>query len=201
MKNKKIKFAGPSKKMRDALEREGLNVAWPEEVHDEEQLAFDGLFTTGNDWEKLVCIDLRNYVSLGYKAGCDNAIAAELQSAYDNFDVDEELKLNMQGTESERRARGVPDAARLLKDMQDEEKALERFAEVANAVAEGREIPPAEKEPKVGETIHITPQMAKDLVDYLKIAYPLMNNLAKSDFCGYINTLNDKLGIYERFNG
>lgn len=164
MKNKKIKFAGPSKKMRDALEGEGLKVAWPEEVHDEEQLAFDGIFTTGDDWEKLVCIDLRNYVSLGYKAGCDNAIAAELQSAYDNFDVDEELKLNMQGTESERRERGVPDAARLLEDMQEQEKRLERFAEVANAVAEGREIPAKEDSVEVS----ISGKHAKRVADLLE---------------------------------
>lgn len=149
MKTKKIRFAGPSKKMMAALEKEGLNVCWPSEVHDEEQLAFDATFCTGADWEKSLCIDLRDTPALDTKSGVDKAVAAELQEEYDNFDIDEQMYLNLQGSPSERESRGVPNAARLLEDMQEQEKRLERFAEVAEAVADGREIPAAEDTAKV----------------------------------------------------
>lgn len=141
MKTKKIRFAGPTKKMMDALENEGLYVYWPVDIYDEEQLAFDATFCTGADWEKSLCIDLRNTPALDTKSGVDKAVAAELQEEYDNFDIDEEMKLNLEGTPSDRAARGVPDVARLFEDMKEQQKRLKRFAEVADAVAEGRKIP------------------------------------------------------------
>lgn len=163
MKTKKIKFAGPSKKMMEALENEGLYVRWPTDIHDEEQLAFDATFCTGNDWEKILCIDLRNMTALDTKSGVDKAVAAELQEEYDNFDIDEKMQINLQGSESEREARGVPDAARLLEDMQEQEKRLKRFADVADAVAEGREIPAEEDTAEVT----ISGKNAKRLCDIL----------------------------------
>lgn len=141
MKNKKIKFAGPSKKMAEALGNEGLRIDWPKTIHDREDLAIEATFYTGCDWEKGVLIDLRDMLALESKAGVDNAVANQFREAYDNFDIDEEMQLNLQGSASEREARGVPDAARLLEDMKEQEKCLKRFAEVAEAVAEGREIP------------------------------------------------------------
>lgn len=201
MKKKVIKFAGPSKKMMAALENEGLSVDWPTTVKGENDLAVEGTFYTGCDWEKIVTIDLRDKEAVGTKSGVDNAIAYELREAYEAFDVNEELKLNMEGSAEEREARGVPDAARLLEDMQEQGKRLQRFAEVAEAVAEGRETPPKEQEPQDGETIHITPQMARDIAWYLKIAYPMMNNLGKSDVAGFINALNRKLGVKGHFRG
>lgn len=137
----KIKFAGPTKKMAEALENEGLHVTWPKAVKENVDLAIEGTFYTGCDWEKIVTIDLRDKVGIESKSGVDNAIAYALREAYENFDIDEEMQLNLQGSASERKARGVPDAARLLEDMQEQEKLLERFAEVADAVAEGRKIP------------------------------------------------------------
>lgn len=144
MKTKKIKFAGPTKKMMDALENEGLRIDWPKTIHDREDLAIDATFYTGCSWEKSVLIDLRDMLALESKAGVDNAVANQFREAYDNFDIDEEVQLNLQGSASEREARGVPDAVRLLEDMQEQEKMLKRFAEVAEAVAEGREIPAEE---------------------------------------------------------
>ena len=160
----KIKFAGPSKKMAEALENEGLHVEWPKTVKDEGDLAVEGLFHTGCDWEKIVTIDLRDKVALGSKEGVDNAIAYELREAYENFDIDEEMQLNLQGSAAEREARGVPDAARLLEDMQEQEKRLERFADVAEAVAEGREIPAEEDSVEVS----ISGKDAKRVADLLE---------------------------------
>ena len=134
MKTKKIKFAGPSKKMMEALENEGLIITWPKTVKEESDLAIEGTFYTGCDWEKLVSIDLRGKVGLQSKTGVDNAIAYQLREAYENFDIDEEVRLNIGGN-------GAPDAARLVEDIQEQEKRLERFTDVAYAVAEGREIP------------------------------------------------------------
>lgn len=195
------KFVGPSKRMAEALENEGLRVDWPETIEGKEDLAIEATFYTGMDWEKCVTIDLRNEGKLKTKNDVDRAIANQLDVEYACFSVDDEMALHMQGTEAERRARGVPEAARLLEDMQEQEKCLKRFSDVADAVANGREIPHEYDEARDGEDIHLTPEMAKGIRDYLKMAYPMMNNLAKCDLCNYINTLNSKLGSEEVFNG
>lgn len=146
MKDKAKKFVGPTKKMADALEAEGLHVTWPKVINDENDLAIEGSFTTGEGWEKLVMIDLRNEGDLSTKSNVDAAISNQLDEAYENFSIDDELKLNMEGTEEERIARGVPDAARLLEDMQEQDKRLKRFSAVAEAVSSGRPVPPDEDE-------------------------------------------------------
>lgn len=163
-----MKYAGPTKKMMQALEDEGLNIAWPKtgNVKDEELLAIDATFYTGCDWEKLVLIDLRRMLAIDSKAGVDNAVANQLQEAYDNFDIDEEMKVNMG-------ANGAPDAERLLEDMKEQESCLKRFAEVANAVAEGRPVPPKETGEENEETVHITPETAS------RICY-LLNTLTRA---------------------
>lgn len=154
--------------MMDALENEGLYITWPKAVKEEGDLAIEGTFYTGCDWEKVVTIDLRNKVGIESKSGVDNAIAYELREAYENFDIDEEMSLNLQVSASERKARGVPDAPRLLEDVQEQEKMLERFADVADAVAEGRKIPAKEDSAE----ITISGQEAKRVADILeKIAY------------------------------
>ena len=141
MKGKRIKFAGPTKKMVEALEAEGLHIDWPKVVNSNSDLAIEGTFYTGCDWEKLVLIDLRDKIALDTKAGVDNAISYELDEAYENFSIDEELKMNLQGSQEEREARGVPDAERLLEDMQEQDACLKRFAEVAEAISSGRPVP------------------------------------------------------------
>ena len=165
----KIKFAGPTKKMAEALENEGLHVTWPKAIEDEEDLAIEATYYTGiNDYEKCVTIDLRDKVGIGSKAGVDNAIAYELREAYEAYDVNEELALNLQGSAAEREARGVPEAADLLADLQEAEKCLERFADVADAVASGSPIPKKEDEAE----ITIRGKDAKRVCDLLeKIAY------------------------------
>lgn len=141
MKEKKIKYVGPSKKMAEALEAEGLYIEWPKAIKSNSDLAIEGMFYTGCDWEKLVLIDLRDEGDLSTKANVDAAISNQLDEAYENFSIDEELKMNLQGSQDEREARGVPDAERLLEDIQEQDACLKRFAEVAEAVSSGRPIP------------------------------------------------------------
>jgi hypothetical protein len=146
MKKNTIKFAGPSKKMMDALENEGLYVDWPKKIESEGDLAIEGTFYTGCDWEKIVTIDLRDEKDrdLSKKSEVDAAISRQLDEAYGAFDVDEEMKLNMEGSEEERAARGVPDAERLLADMKEQEERLRRFSIVADAVYRGKPVPKEE---------------------------------------------------------
>ena len=165
---KTIKFAGPSKKMMEALENEGLNIQWPKAGNlKEENLAIEGTFYTGADWEKLVVIDLRDKCGLSSKSGVDYAIAKELVDAYEAFDIDEEMQLYLQGTTDERQARGVPDAARLLEDMKEQEERLNRFSDVADAVAGGRPVPPEHDNRKI-EIDGNTAEQIVALLEYAK---------------------------------
>lgn len=168
MKEKAKKFIGPSKKMAEALEAEGLYVTWPSVIKNEGDLAIEGSFTTGEGWEKLVIIDLRDKLALGTKTGVDNAIAYELTAAYEAFDVDEELKLNLG-------ANGAPDAEHLLEDMKEQEKCLKRFSDVADAVASGRPLPPKEDE-EDRETVHIMPETASRICYLLNILTRAVGN-------------------------
>ena len=187
MKDKAKKFVGPTKKMADALEAEGLHVTWPKVINDDNDLAIEGSFTTGDGWEKLVLIDLRDEGDLSTKANVDAAISNQLDEAYENFSIDEELKLNMEGTEEERIARGVPDAARLLEDMQEQDKCLKRFAAVAEAVSSGRPVPPESDNRK----IEIDGATAENIVALLEYA---MNHGASEEHCKpIIEELNRKL--------
>lgn len=156
-----MKFAGPTKKMMQALEDEGLNIRWPDAgtVKDENTLAIEGTFYTGTagQYEKLVLIDLRNEGDLSTKSNVDAAISNQLDEAYENFSVDEEMQLNMG-------ANGAPDAAELLADMQEQDSRLKRFAEVAEAVSSGREIPAEEDNTE----ITISGKDAMRIVELLK---------------------------------
>lgn len=186
-----VKYVGPSKKMAEALEKEGLRIDWPPtgNIEDVELLAIDAIFETGCDWEKSVLIDLRDMLALDTKAGVDNAIANQLQEAYDNFDIEEEMAMHLEGTAREREKRGVPDAARLLEDMKEQDSRLKRFAEVANAVAEGRKIPAESDEVK----IEIDGATAENIVSLLEYA---MNHGASEAHCKpIIDELNRKLGM------
>ena len=146
MKKNTIKFAGPSKKMADALENEGLYVDWPKNIESDGDLAIEGTFYTGCDWEKIVTIDLRDEKDrdLSKKSEVDAAISKQLDEAYGAFDVDEEMKLNMEGSEEERAARGIPDSERLLEDMKEQEERLRRFSIVADAVYRDKPVPKEE---------------------------------------------------------
>ena len=137
MKDKAKKFVGPTKKMADALETEGLHVTWPKVIKDDNDLAIEGSFTTGEGWEKIVLIDLRDEGDLSTKANVDAAISNQLDEAYECFSIDDEVKLHL-GTN------GAPEAPRLVEDMQEQNKRLKRFAEVAEAVSSGRPVPPEE---------------------------------------------------------
>ena len=192
-----MKYVGPTKKMMKALEDEGLYVDWPKTgvVKDEELLAIESTFTTGPDWEKGILIDLRHMGALDSKTGVDNAVANQLQEEYDNFDIDEEVKLNLEGSESDRLARGIPDAVRLLEDMWEQEKKLKRFAEVANAVASGKPVPPESDNRKIeidgntAEQIVALLEYAKDYLD----PHATVDCLNVSDCMDIINELKRKL--------
>ena len=156
-----MKFAGPTKKMMQALEDEGLNIRWPDagNVKDDNTLAIEGTFYTGpaGQYEKLVLIDLRNEGDLSTKKNVDAAISNQLDEAYENFSVDEEMQLNMG-------ANGAPDAADLLADMQEQDSRLKRFSEVAEAVSSGREIPAEKGEEKVVTLTAETAEMVKEVM-------------------------------------
>lgn len=201
MKKNTIKFAGPSKKMMDALDAEGLNVYWPKEVKDREDLAIEALFYTGCDWEKLVLIDLRDEEALSTKHNVDIAISKQLYEAYRCFDIDEEMKLNMEGSAEEREARGVPDASRLLEDMQEQDARLKRFAEVADAVASGRAIPAEEQGAEDGEDIQISKETATTLLELVQFAYKKINPSYHTTCENMIKELSQKLGKGETLNG
>lgn len=156
-----MKFAGPTKKMMQALEDEGLNIRWPKAgtVKDDNTLAIEGTFYTGTagQYEKLVVIDLRDRDGLDSKSGVDYAISSELDCAYEAFDVNEEFKTNLD-------ANGAPDADVLLEDMKEQEKKLHRFSVVADAVLRGREIPEEEDNTE----ITISGKDAMRIVELLK---------------------------------
>ena len=193
-KTKTKKFVGPSKKMADALEAEGLNITWPKVLNSDSDLAIEGSFYTGCDWEKLVLIDLRDEGDLSTKANVDAAISNQLDEAYENFSIDEEMKLNMEGSQEEREARGVPDAARLLEDMQEQDACLKRFAEVAEAVSSGRPIPSRDD----AAEINISTADAKQIVKHLGQLSDLLLGVSgaenpRADIHRLIDMLNCKI--------
>lgn len=126
-------FVGPSKRMQKALEAEGLKVEWPRIIRSEYDLAIEGSFSTGPDWEKKVLIDLREE-PLQTKHDVDEAIAHQLEKAYAYFDRSEEFDI----------VHGVacaPNSERLWEVIREQDEKLERFFRVARAVADGKRIP------------------------------------------------------------
>ena len=164
-----MKFAGPTKKMMQALEDEGLNIRWPDTgtVKDENILAIEGTFYTGTagQYEKIVLIDLRDEGDLSTKSNVDAAISNQLDEAYENFSIDDEMELNMG-------ANGAPSAAELLADMQEQDSRLKRFAEVAEAVSSGREIPAEKGEEKV---VTLTAEMASKVLEIMDKAVAILS--------------------------
>lgn len=138
-----IKFAGPSKRMAQALEAEGLYVDWPKHIRDVEDLAIEATYYTGaNGYKKTVLIDLRDKLSIGTKSGVDNCISYALTDAYNAFDIDEEMKIHLG-------QRGAPDAAGLLADLQEADNRLWRFSLVADSVACGLPVPDKDDEAEI----------------------------------------------------
>ena len=145
--NRKVKFAGLSDRMVRALDDAGLVVNFPTGEVDVEELAFDWEFQTTHGW-KTVFIDLRHEFDdteedvLVTQEAVDQAVARQFVWAYDNFDVDDEVALIMNGTtQDERRRRGVPEASELVRDIEEEERMLEHFRWVAEAVVMDRPVP------------------------------------------------------------
>ena len=139
------KFAGPSKKMAQALEAEGLYVEWPKHIRTVEDLAIEATYYTGANgypYKKTVLIDLRDKLSIDTKSGVDNCISYALTDAYNAFDIDEEMKIHLG-------QRGAPDAAGLLADLQEADNRLWRFSLVADSVACGLPVPDKDDEAEI----------------------------------------------------
>ena len=177
------KFVGPSEKMKKALEDEGLHVEWPTEICDDgENLAIEGTFCTGQGWEKLVLIDLRNRVGLESKSGVDNAISYELDAASSNYDIDEEMGLSL-GQD------GAPSAAELLEDLKETESKLHRFSIVADAMSGGRPVPPEDDE----EVVEIPRSTVENIVSLLEYARNHAENISVEHCSAVIDELTKKL--------
>lgn len=128
MNTKAKKFIGPTKRMRDALEVSGLNIDWPTEITDGEELAIEASFYTGDGWQKSVLIDLRDR-EYKTKADVDIAVADQLDAAYEDFDVDEEAEIHIRSD-----IPGKPSVSRIVEDMHEQEEMLRKFYETARAV-------------------------------------------------------------------
>lgn len=176
-------FVQPTDKMKKILEEEGLDIDWPEGEVDIESFAIEGYYYTGaGDWEKTAFIDLRNK-EITNAVAADRAIAYQLQEAYDNYDIGEEFKINIGG-------RGAPDAEELFEDLKEAKAKLERFAEVAYAVAHGRPIP---KAAGTEDTIEISIERVKTIVRLLSIGHPQEEIFNRKDRLELINYLKGKL--------
>jgi len=138
----KVKFAGLSDRMVRELDDAGLVVDFSTGEVDVEELAFDWEFQTKYGM-KTVSIDLRDEDAeeLATKEGVDWAVARQFMAAYDNFDVDDEVALFMEGTQDERRRRGVPRASELVRDIEEEKRMLKHFRWVSEAVVMDRPVP------------------------------------------------------------
>ena len=179
MKDKAKKFVGPTKKMAKALEDEGLLITWPDGITDNEELAIDGYFYVGDRFERTALIDLRDEGDLSTKAKVDAAISNQLDEEYENFSIADEMKMYMEMSETEKKLRGVPDAGQLLKDLQEHDARLKRFAYVAEAVSSGRPIPPDESE---SVTLTLGKDEAVALTHFIKgefIDAPLLSEIGK----------------------
>lgn len=131
----------PSKKMMEALENEGLYITWPDDVRDE---CPDATYYTSNGkFEKLVYIDFRDPESLRLETEqeVDIAVAEQLDAAWRGYSVEEEMELLMAIPTKDRIARRIPAVSDLIKDLEEAERKLSRFTEVALAVAYNRQIP------------------------------------------------------------
>ena len=151
MKDKAKKFVGPTKKMADALEAEGLHVTWPKVINDENDLAIEGSFTTGEGWEKLVMIDLRNEGDLSTKSNVDAAISNQLDEAYENFSIEwTVLSFGVADEPYERPVMNIPDEADVeVADAEDTEADESEFYEESETevVSETVEETPAVEAP------------------------------------------------------
>lgn len=162
------KFVGPTKRMAEALEAEGLYVSWPDTITDKEDLAIDGTFCVGMQVERTAFIDLRDEGDLSTKANVDAAISNQLEEEYENFSIADEMKMYLEMSDMDRKLRGVPDVSILLEHLKEQEARLKRFAEVAEAVSSGRPVPHRNDSAE----ITISGKDAKRVCDILeKIAY------------------------------
>jgi hypothetical protein len=180
-------FVQPTDKMKKILDEEGLNIVWPEGEVDIESFAIDGYFYTGaGDWEKIVLIDLRKK-EITDAEDADRAIAEELQSAYDNYDIGEEFSLH-------HNVRGAPDAETLWEDLKEAENRLEWFAELAYAVAYGR---PIHKKVEAVEKVEIPLDKVQSIVRLLSIGHPAEEVFNHQERLELIDYLKEKINEVE----
>ena len=189
---------GPSKAMRDALEAEGLEVVWPDDVH----VPAKGKFLVGRDTEKSVTFHF-DWVKGPLKTSADfdrvvaNFLYEEYMECNWRYDLKErdleELKRN-----GELSWGNVID---LLEVSLQTERRLSRFWWVALCVIDGELLPPREQRQGMCETIHITPTMATEIRECLMKAYPHLKGCeCAKDIGTTIDDLAWKLDVKESFN-
>lgn len=155
----------PSKKMMEALENEGLYITWPDDVRDE---CPDATYYTSNGkFEKLVYIDFRDPKSLRLETEheVDIAVAEQLDAAWRGYSVEEEMELLMAIPTKDRIARRIPAVRDLIEDLEEAERKLSRFAEVACAVVNDTPIP--ERDDDAEKTIKLSLKDCKKIVSVL----------------------------------
>ena len=193
-----VKPIGPSKAMIDALEAEGLQINWPDDIF----VAIKGTFSTQSGTEQTVMLDF-SYMkdSVKTSADVDRHIAQCLYESWMEYNWIYELK---EGAFEELRRNDNlcwSEVIRVLTDCIQTERRLSRFEWVAQSVIDGETIPPKEQMQGFCETVHITPMMAGEIRDCLIKAYPnVKGSPCAKNIKGIIDSLAWKLEIKESFN-
>ena len=168
-----VKPVGPSKEMADALEAQGLKIAWPEYIY----VPIKGTFTTKTrpTEEKSVVIDLHYYDKEGFAtaADVDEAVAQCLYEVYMEFDWQYE-------------ADGVIDEMRhnpdfsldglvcILEDKQEQQRLLYRFSLAARMIVAAQLLPPGEREEKIDQAFYFPAEMEGGIETYLEKVCPTL---------------------------
>ena len=164
-KNEMMKFVQPTKRMKQALQDEGLRIVWPKGNVCEGEFCVEGTFFTGSGAENIVNIDLRDNIKSRKTANSvDKAIFEQLRDAELSFDVEEELRYHLEG------GCGYRSIKEMYADFEEQASLLSRFAKVALAVVRGDEIPPEKTEEK---KVEISLEKAKQIVEFLKVGCPM----------------------------
>ena len=193
-----VKPIGPSKAMLDALESEGLQINWPDDIF----AAIKGTFSTQSGTEQTVMLDF-SYMkdSVKTSADVDRHIAQCLYESWMEYTWMVELDWGALAELNRTNKLGWDTVIRLLVDCIQKERYLSRLAWVASSVIDGEPVPPKEQMQGYCETVHITPIMAGDIRDCLIKAYP---NVKDSPCAKHIKNIIDslawKLDIKESFN-
>lgn len=202
--NCEARLVGPSQAMKDALEAEGLHVAWPDYYWpDDTYIEAAATFSPSYDPEYDATIDIGwDAKDNKTSSDVDSAIASCLHYAYMEYEPWryrlEDYLLELWNGEDKL------SWGRILSYIEAKakaEKLLYRFSCVAGAVGRGEPIPPRELSAETWETIHISLYVATKIRDCLKKTCATMDLGPDSkDIWDIIDVLGYKLDVYETFN-